>query len=104
MTKFKLPSCPVSRAAVIFGSRWSTEIIREFVLHGTRRFQDLQDTLIGIAPNTLSNRLKLFEDHGVLERRYYERHPPRAEYVLTEKGRKLEPVLKAMQVWGSEGK
>ncbi|ACT58166.1 winged helix-turn-helix transcriptional regulator [Hirschia baltica] len=104
MTKFKLPSCPVSRAAVILGSRWSSEIIREFVLHGTRRFQDLQDTLKGIAPNTLSNRLKLFEDHGVLERRYYEKHPPRAEYVLTEKGKKLEPVLRAMQVWGSEAK
>lgn len=94
--------CPVSRAAMILGSRWSTEILNEFNTHGPRRFQDLIDALEGLSPKTLSNRLKLFEDHGVLERRFYEQHPPRAEYVLTDKGRKMGPIFRAMRDWGEE--
>jgi DNA-binding HxlR family transcriptional regulator len=94
------PICPVARTALILGSRWSAEILREFMLHGSRKFQDLQDGLDGIGPTTLSNRLKLFEDHGVVERRIYEEHPPRAEYVLTEKGRKMGPIFRAMKDWG----
>jgi DNA-binding HxlR family transcriptional regulator len=54
----------------------------------------------GISPNTLSARLKRLEEHGVVERRFYEQHPPRAEYVLTDKGRQLGPVLKALFDWG----
>ncbi len=100
MKQPKLPLCPVSRTANILGLRWSAEILYEFLVHETRRFQELQDTLEGIAPNTLSNRLKLFEDYGVLVRRYYEEHPPRAEYVMTETGKKLGPIFKAMRDWG----
>lgn len=100
MKQPKFPLCPVSCTANILGLRWSAEILYEFLVHETRRFQELQDTLEGIAPNTLSNRLKLFEDYGLLERRYYEEHPPRAEYVMTVKGKKLEPVFKAMRDWG----
>lgn len=102
MTKTLFPLCPISRTAMIMGSRWTSEILRELVEHGARRFQDLQDALAGIAPTTLSNRLKMLEDHGVVERRFYEDHPPRAEYVLTEKGRKMRPILTAMRNWGRE--
>jgi DNA-binding HxlR family transcriptional regulator len=52
------------------------------------------------SPNTLSARLKRLEDAGIVERRFYEQHPPRAEYVLTERGRELGPVLKALLNWG----
>ena len=51
-------------------------------------------------PNTLSARLKRLEDAGIVERRFYEQHPPRAEYVLTEKGKDLRPVLRALLDWG----
>jgi len=60
--------------------------MREMLHHKRRRFQDLQDALPGIAPNTLSHRLKLLEQSAILKREFYEENPPRAEYVLTEKG------------------
>lgn len=97
-----LPLCPVSRAAFIIGSRWTSEILREMVDHGARRFSDFQEALTGIAPNTLSNRLKMLEDHGVIERRIYDSHPPRSEYFLTEKGSKMRPIIDAMRVWGRQ--
>lgn len=102
MVKKNLPLCPVSRTAFIIGSRWTSEIIRELVDHGTRRFSDFETTLNGIAPNTLSNRLKMLEDHGVVERKIYDTHPPRSEYLLTDKGRKMRPIIDAMRAWGRD--
>ena len=102
MKKKNLPLCPVSRTAFIIGSRWTSEIIRELVDHGARRFSDFEMAIQGIAPNTLSNRLKMLEDHGVVERNIYDTHPPRSEYVLTEKGRNMRPIIDAMRVWGRD--
>ena len=102
MTKKHLPLCPVSRTAFIIGSRWTSEIIRELVDHGPRRFSDFEAKLAGIAPNTLSNRLKMLEDHGVVRRQIYDSHPPRSEYVLTEKGQKMRKIITAMRNWGAE--
>ena len=65
-------------------------------LHGPRKFQDFEASLAGISPNTLSARLKRLEEADVVERRMYAEHPPRAEYVLTAKGRELGPVLKSL--------
>jgi DNA-binding HxlR family transcriptional regulator len=62
--------------------------------------QDFERSLAGISPNTLSARLKRLEDAGIVERRFYEQHPPRAEYVLTEKGKDLRRVLRALLDWG----
>ena len=53
-----------------------------------------------MAPNTLSARLKLLEAQGVIATRLYEQHPPRYEYYLTDKGKALVPVLKALYAWG----
>jgi DNA-binding HxlR family transcriptional regulator len=60
----------------------------------------LQDSLKGIAPTTLSERLRTLEENGVVERRFYSMSPPRAEYVLTAKGRDLGPIVRAMREWG----
>ncbi len=92
--------CPVARTLDIVGERWSALILRDLFLQGPCRFQDLQTSLAGISPNTLSARLKRLEDADILERRMYAEHPPRAEYVLTDKGRELGPVLKALRAWG----
>ena len=54
----------------------------------------------GIAPTTLSERLRTLEENGVVERRFYSMSPPRAEYVLTAKGRDLGPIVRAMRDWG----
>jgi len=92
--------CPVARTLDIVGERWSVLILRDLFLRGPCRFQDFQTSLAGISPNTLSARLKRLEDADIIERRMYADHPPRAEYVLTDKGRELGPVLKALRAWG----
>jgi len=85
---------------MILGSRWTAQIIRELLDHGPRRFQDLQEALPGIAPNTLSARLKMLEETGVVTRVLYASHPPRADYRLTEKGRRMSAIIAAMRAWG----
>jgi DNA-binding HxlR family transcriptional regulator len=96
------PRCPVARTLEIIGERWTILILRDLLLAGPCKFQDFQQSLAGISPNTLSARLKKLEEHGVIARRFYEDHPPRAEYVLTDKGRALGPVLKALLGWGQK--
>jgi len=95
-------SCPVARTANIVGTPWTALILRDLFINGACRYRELLDSLAGIAPNTLSERLKLLESHGIVERRFYEEHPPRAEYVLTAKGRELGPIIRAMREWGEK--
>jgi DNA-binding HxlR family transcriptional regulator len=92
--------CPIARTLDIIGERWTILILRDLVVGGARKFQDFERSLAGISPNTLSARLKRLEDAGIIERRFYEQHPPRAEYMLTDKGRELRRVLKALLDWG----
>jgi DNA-binding HxlR family transcriptional regulator len=96
------PKCPVAKALNIIGDTWTILILRDLFLDGPRKFQDLQQSLSSLSPNTLSSRLKKLEDNGIVSRRFYEQRPPRAEYVLTDKGRELGPVLKALREWGSK--
>jgi len=92
--------CPVARTLDVIGERWTILILRDLLLQGPRKFQDFESSLAGISPNTLSARLKTLEENGIVERRLYDEHPPRAEYLLTAKGRELGPVLKALRDWG----
>ncbi|TMH82514.1 MAG: helix-turn-helix transcriptional regulator [Betaproteobacteria bacterium] len=96
--------CPVVRALDVIGDSWTILILRDLFLDGARKFQDLQESLSGVSPNTLSVRLKKLETHGIIERRFYEQHPPRAEYVLTDRGRELGPVMKSLRDWGNKQK
>ena len=93
-------ACPVAKTLEVIGDRWTLLVVRD-LLAGTRRFQDLLESLPGIAPNILSDRLKLMETHGLVERRLYSDHPPRAEYTLTDKGKELGVVVGALATWGS---
>jgi DNA-binding HxlR family transcriptional regulator len=95
-------NCPVACALDVIGEKWTLLILRDLTLEPSRRFQDLLDSLKGCAPNTLSARLASLEEQGLVERRLYEQHPPRMEYVLTDKGREVRPVLKALKAWGSK--
>jgi DNA-binding HxlR family transcriptional regulator len=92
--------CPIARTLDVIGERWTILILRDLIVGGARKFQDFEGSLAGISPNTLSARLKRLEEAGIVERRFYEQHPPRAEYVLTEKGNELRPVLRALLDWG----
>ena len=91
--------CPVAKTLEVIGDRWTLLVVRD-LLSGTKRFQDLLTTLPGIAPNILSARLKLMEEHGLIARHLYSDHPPRAEYALSAKGRELGMVVGALAAWG----
>jgi DNA-binding HxlR family transcriptional regulator len=93
--------CPVARTLDLIGERWTALILRDLLVHGPRRYQDFQDSLEGIAPNTLAARLKDLEASGLVERKLYNERPPRLEYHLTDKGRSLGPVLRALREWGT---
>jgi DNA-binding HxlR family transcriptional regulator len=95
-------TCPVARTLEIIGDRWTILIVRDLLLKGQRKFLDFELSLTGISPNTLSARLKILEEAGLIQRRFYEQHPPRAEYLLTDKGRELGPVLRALRAWGEK--
>ena len=94
--------CPVARALDIIGERWTMLILRDLFREGPRKFADFEQSLTGISATTLSARLKKLEEHGILARRFYADHPPRAEYLLTDKGRTLGPILKLLLDWGTK--
>jgi DNA-binding HxlR family transcriptional regulator len=92
--------CPIARALGVIGEKWSLLVLRDLLRKGPLRFQELEAGLEGVAPNTLSARLKTLESKGVIAARLYEHHPPRFEYFLTEKGKALGPVLETLSQWG----
>lgn len=92
--------CPVSHALDIVVGKWTTLIVRD-LLGGTKRFTELRRGLDGVNPKVLTERLRLLEEHGIIERRAFAEIPPRVEYSLTERGRSLEPVLAALWHWGA---
>jgi DNA-binding HxlR family transcriptional regulator len=94
--------CPVARTLDIVGDRWTLLILRDLMLDGPRKFQDLSISLAGVSPTTLSSRLKGLLDAGIVDRQFYADHPPRAEYRLTEKGEELRPVLRHLREWGEK--
>jgi DNA-binding HxlR family transcriptional regulator len=92
--------CSIARALDVVGDRWTLLIVRELMLQGPCRFTDLKNGLPGIATNLLSTRLRELEAAGLITR---EDAPPpvaTALYELSETGRALEPVLKALGLWG----
>ena len=91
-------SCSIARALDIVGEWWTLLILRD-VFMGVRRFEAIQADL-GIARNVLSDRLTTLVGSGVLVRRRYQDHPERYEYVLTDMGRDLVPVLMELMRWG----
>jgi DNA-binding HxlR family transcriptional regulator len=93
-------ACPVAKSLEVVGDRWTLLLIRD-LLRAPRRFQDFLESLAGIPPNILSDRLKRMEEHALVARRFYSEHPPRAEYALTDKGRELGVVVGALAAWGS---
>ena len=99
---YEQKSCPVARTLDLIGERWTLLILRDLFLKGPRRFQDFQESLSGIAPNTLSARLKDLEASDLIARKLYSEHPPRLEYHLTDRGNSLGPVLKALRAWGQK--
>jgi len=92
--------CPVAKSLELLGERWTLLVVRD-LFPGPKKFADLATTLTGVTPAVLSHRLKVLEDHGIVSRRLYSEHPPRAEYTLTAQGAELRPVVRALAIWGA---
>src|SRR5690348_5775457 len=97
---FGTMQCPIARSLERVGEWWSILILRD-AFHGLTQFDQFQKSL-GIAPNMLTRRLTALVESGLLERRRYSEHPPRDEYVLTERGRDFRPVLWSLLAWGNK--
>lgn len=92
-------ACPVRRTAEVIGHKWSTLIVRD-LLTGKKRYSELERSLAGISPKVLSERLRELEVHGLLTRTVYQTIPPSTDYELTDLGRGLENVIRAMYEFG----
>jgi DNA-binding HxlR family transcriptional regulator len=95
------PSCPVTATAEIISGKWTILVIRDLA-EGRTRFCELERSLAGISPRTLSLRLRALEEQGIVERHTFPEVPPRVEYSLTDKGQALLPLIEDMRKYGRE--
>lgn len=96
--------CPISYALDFFGDKWTFLIIRDLAFEGKRFYSDFLNSKEGIATNILSDRLKRLEHHGIVESSIYQKLKTKKEYLLTEKGKDLIPVLIEMILWSDKYK
>jgi DNA-binding HxlR family transcriptional regulator len=101
LPQVEMPLCPVEPAALIVGQKWTLQLVY-FLLDGrSMRFCELQDRLGGVNPSTLSSRLKMLEEEGIVRRNQVSAIPPHVEYSLTEMGRDLESVIREVTRWSN---
>jgi DNA-binding HxlR family transcriptional regulator len=93
--------CSVACSAEIIGSKWTALLVHD-LSEGPRRFSELERSLPGISPRTLSERLRALEQDEIVVRRSYAESPPRVEYELTDKGEALLPIIDEMRRFGHE--
>ncbi|HEU5199966.1 MAG TPA: helix-turn-helix domain-containing protein [Ktedonobacterales bacterium] len=91
--------CPVARTAEIISGKWTLLIIRDLAT-GTKRFSQLERSLHGISPKTLSERLCSLEHEGIIKRQTFAEVPPKVEYTLTDKGQDLVALIDTMRSYG----
>ena len=92
-------TCPVCRTAEVVCGKWTLLLIRDLAA-GNSRFCELERSLEGISPRTLSLRLRALEEEGIVERHTYPEVPPRVESALTQKGLALLPIIEDMRTYG----
>jgi DNA-binding HxlR family transcriptional regulator len=100
MSAMSNTDCPVCRTAEVVCGKWTLLLIRDLA-DGSSRFCELERSLEGISPRTLSLRLRALEAEGIVERHTYPEVPPRVEYALTEKGEALVPLIDDMRRYGT---
>ena len=100
--KIMRSDCPISYALDFFGDKWTFLIIRDMIFDGKRFYSDFLNSKEKIATNILSDRLKKLENNGIIVSKVYEKLKTKKEYSLTEKGKKLVPVLVEMILWSAQ--
>lgn len=103
LTKEELPACPVATTVGLIGNKWKLLIIRNLLV-GTQRFSELKRTIPGISQKVLTDNLRSMEADGIIERKVYAEVPPKVEYSLSPLGNSMRPIIKAMEIWGTEYK
>ncbi len=96
-------NCPVEYTASIIGSKWKIIILRD-LLTGTKRYNELTRSVVGISAKVLTENLRDLEKDGIVKRKVYPVVPPKVEYSLTEKGLELKDVLECMRLFGEKYK
>lgn len=92
-------SCPVEYTASIISNKWKVLILRDLIL-GTKRYNELNRSVVGISAKVLTQNLKDLENDGIVLRKVYPVVPPKVEYSLIEKGQELKEVLDKMREFG----
>ena len=103
LTKEELPACPVATTVQMIGSKWKLLIMRN-LLSRPWRFNELKRDLEGISQKVLTDSLRSMEADGIITRTVYPEVLPRVEYALSELGESMRPIIKAMELWGTEYK
>lgn len=93
---------PLEAALERVGDRWSLLIV-EALLDGPRRFNEIGESVAGIAPNILTDRLRRLERERIVVSTPYQRRPPRMSYSLTAAGQDLASALRVLADWGARG-
>lgn len=96
----KKSPCPVEKTLAIIGKKYAPLIIRD-LLTGKKRFSELEQSISGISPRTLSVRLDELEHDGLIKKKVFPVVPLRVEYSLTARGKALHGILHQMEKWGS---
>ena len=103
LTKEELPACPVATTVGLIVSKWKLLIMRN-LLQRPYRFNELQKSLEGLSQKVLTDSLRSMEADGIITRTVYPEVPPRVEYALSDLGDTMRPIIKSMEVWGTEYK
>lgn len=101
LTKAELPECPVATAAQLIGNKWKLLILRN-LLARPWRFNELLKSIPGLSQKVLTDNLRAMEKDGIITRTVYPEVPPRVEYALSELGESMRPIIKALEVWGTD--
>ena len=91
--------CPVEATLDLIGGKWKGVILHH-LLEGTQRFNALRRRIPSCTQRMLTRQLRELEEAGLVHRQIYPQIPPRVDYTLTDEGRSLEPIVRAMHAWG----
>lgn len=95
--------CPVEYTASILSNKWKCLILRDLIT-GTKRFNELNKSIIGISAKVLTENLREMENDGIINRKTYAVVPPKVEYSLSSKGEELKPIIDLMKEFGNKYK
>ncbi|MCF6293083.1 MAG: helix-turn-helix transcriptional regulator [Robiginitomaculum sp.] len=97
----RILNCPTEAALAIIGGKWKG-IILCHIRNDTRRFNELRRLIPQVSQRMLTKQLRELETHQIIHRKIYRQIPPKVEYSLTEFGLTLDPILRALEDWGTE--